>query len=214
MIGRGADGSTRKWHAAPRRPGRVASSLLGVLMLIAGPALACEKQVSEGYHLTDFAAPPPCDFSDGAVIDAPDLKALIEAGGRPVLIDVTPIPKARQATINGYWVVHNTHENIADSVWLPNVGYGVLDEPMQGYFRTNLDKATAGDRSRLLVLYGATGGWMSWNAANRAHDLGYERVAWLSGGMEGWLRHGEPAALAVPEPLFRSKRIEHAALNR
>ena len=76
--------------------------------------------------------------------------------------------------------------NIPGSIWLPDTGYGELAPSMADYFAKGLEKATHGDRARLLVVYCLADCWMSWNAAKRALALGYSNVAWYPEGTDGW----------------------------
>ncbi len=188
------------------------SVIVAGMMLIAGPALSCDIETPQDYHEARYAA-LHCGLVDAVAIDAPDLKALIKIGVRPILIDIEPVKRTAEADISGYWIVNEAHENIAGSIWLPNVGDGALDDTLTAYFQTQLDQATAGDHHRLLVFYGSSDMAMAWNAAQRAIDLGYERVAWLFQGAEGWQQAGEPTALAVPEPLFRKTTIDQATIR-
>ena len=64
----------------------------------------------------------------------------------------------------------------------------------------SLEKATAGDRARTLVVYCLADCWMSWNAAKRALALGYTDVAWYPEGTDGWIAIGLPLQDATPEP--------------
>ncbi len=173
------------------KPLRLLSGIIGSMMLIAGPAMSCEVEPPQDLRSARYAA-AHCDLAGAVILDAADLKALIEVGVEPILIDVGPVKRTGETNISGYWVVNEAHESIDDSVWLPNVGDGALDDEMKAYFRRNLAQATAGDRNRLLVFYGDSDLLMSWNAAKHALDQGYERVAWLFQGLEGWQRLGEP----------------------
>ena len=90
--------------------------------------------------------------------------------------------------------------NIPGSVWLPDTGYGELAASMADYFASGLQKATGGDRARMVVIYCLANCWMSWNAAKRAGALGYSNVAWYPEGTDGWLAAGLPLQDATPEP--------------
>ena len=92
------------------------------------------------------------------------------------------------------------HALARPAVWLANVGYGVLSEEVESYFRRSLEALTAGDHSRALVFYCQMHCWMSWNAAKRALALGYARVHWYPDGTEGWAAAGLPFAEAQPHP--------------
>jgi PQQ-dependent catabolism-associated CXXCW motif protein len=70
---------------------------------------------------------------------------------------------------------------------------------MADYFARGLEKATHGDRARLLVIYCLADCWMSWNAAKRALSLGYANVAWYREGTDGWAAALLPLADATPD---------------
>ena len=90
--------------------------------------------------------------------------------------------------------------NIPGSIWLPDTGYGELAPSMADYFAKGLEKASQGDRARMLVLYCLADCWMSWNAAKRALALGYSDVTWYPLGTDGWGAAGLPLQDATPEP--------------
>ncbi|HEX2539547.1 MAG TPA: rhodanese-like domain-containing protein [Caldimonas sp.] len=70
---------------------------------------------------------------------------------------------------------------------------GRFDDPVQNEFGEYLQKATAGDRSRLVVTYcQGVRCWGSYNAALRAIRMGYTNVHWYRGGMEAWQQAGLP----------------------
>ena len=70
---------------------------------------------------------------------------------------------------------------------------GSFDDTVQREFGDYLQRATGGDRSRLLVTYcQGVQCWGSYNAALRAIQLGYKNVHWYRGGMEAWAQAGLP----------------------
>jgi PQQ-dependent catabolism-associated CXXCW motif protein len=96
-------------------------------------------------------------------------------------------------------------EHIPGSVWLPNVGLGVLPDDLMILFERELKRLTGGDRGRPVVFYCDADCWMSWNAAKRArHELGYGRVYWYPDGVESWAAAGHdlvPATTATTREL-------------
>ena len=90
--------------------------------------------------------------------------------------------------------------DIPGSLWLPDTGYGELAPIMQDYFERGLQRATSGDRDRLLVIYCRDTCWHSWNAAKRALALGYTHVAWYREGTDSWAEAGHPLELREAEP--------------
>lgn len=89
-------------------------------------------------------------------------------------------------------IVSNTHLPNAIPAGPASQG-GSFDDTVQRDFGAYLQKATGGDRSRLIVTYcqGAQC-WGSYNAALRAIQLGYQNVHWYRGGIEAWQRAGLP----------------------
>lgn len=70
---------------------------------------------------------------------------------------------------------------------------GRFNDQVQNDFGAYLQKATAGDRSRLLVTYcQGVRCWGSYNAALRAIQMGYTNVHWYRGGIEAWQQAGLP----------------------
>jgi len=183
--------------------GTVAVQLLfGLGVWLAGmPALACDIETPDGYRLDHYRAPTPCDLPGARVVDALQLKEIIEADD-PLLIDAMPLIRTSETDFTGRWTVPEPRENIPGSVWLPNIGYGVLDDEMTTYFQDNLKQVTAGDQHRQLVFYCFVDCWMSWNAAKRALEFGYDRVIWYPEGTDGWKAIEAQLAPSTPVPLF------------
>ncbi len=165
------------------------------------PALACEIETPEDYRLDHYRAPTPCDLPGALVVDALQLEEIIEADD-PLLIDAMPLIRTSETDFTGRWTVPEPRENIAGSVWLPNIGQGALDEEMTAYFEDNLRRLTSGDWDRPLVFYCFIDCWMSWNAAKRALEFGYRRVIWYPEGTDGWKAIDGPFAWSTPVPLF------------
>lgn len=167
----------------------------------AAPAFACDIETPDGYRLDHYRAPTPCDLPGGQTVDALELQDIIEAEA-PVLIDAMPVLRTGETDFTGRWTVTEPRENIPGSVWLPNIGYGVLDEEMTAYFKENLEQVTEGDRHRPVVFYCFVDCWMSWNAARRALEFGYVRVIWYPEGTDGWKAIDAELEPSTPVPLF------------
>ncbi len=181
-----------------------ALALLAGLLLITAHGLACEIAEPDGYRLDHYRAPTPCTLQGGIVMDTVGLQDLL-AQEEPLLIDAMPLVRTGETDFTGRWTVPKPRWHIPGSVWLPNIGYGVLDQEMTAYFRDNLEQLTGGDRHRPLVFYCFTDCWMSWNAARRALEFGYRRVIWYPEGTDGWKEIGGPMSLADPVPLFEGE---------
>ena len=174
---------------------------LAVVAAIVGAAVASAAEAPEpaGYRLSDYRAPTPATLRGARVIGTDEAAAIWRAHSA-VFIDVLPRPpRPRDLPVGTVWR-DKPRANIPGSIWLPDTGYGELAPAMAGYFANGLQKASAGDHARMLVVYCLADCWMSWNAARRALELGYTDVAWYPEGTDGWTAAGLPLQDATPEP--------------
>ena len=106
-----------------------------------------------------------------------------------MLIDVLPLRrKPPDFPPNRLWLTP-PRDNIPDSVWLPNVGYGNIAPEFETYFKDNLQRLASDKRAGRppeLIFYCLANCWMSWNAAKRALELGHDKVSWFPGGTDEW----------------------------
>lgn len=105
---------------------------------------------------------------------------------KALLIDVSPITGLGYDPATGRWRNAKRHESLPGAVWLPEVGRGVIDAPVEGFFRDQLQRLTSGDTAHPLILFCHADCWMSWNAMKRADWLGYSRLYWFPEGTDGW----------------------------
>lgn len=175
---------------------------LALLLALAWPLAAPSAvEIPDGYRLDHYRAPTPDSLPGATTLDTAAVQALLRQS-RPVLVDTTPLLRSSETDFTGRWLVAKERRNLPGSVWLPNVGYGWLDEEMTAYFRDRLMQATEGDPTRPLVFYCYLDCWMSWNAARRAFtELGYRRVYWYPEGTDGWAAAGLPLERGEPLPL-------------
>ncbi|WP_181702226.1 PQQ-dependent catabolism-associated CXXCW motif protein [Chthonobacter albigriseus] len=170
------------------------------------PSQPAEAQLAEpdGYRMDEYRAPVPATLKGAKVISTAEAEALWKAG-EAVFIDVLPkppTPKLPKGTVFRL----PPRDDIPRSIWLPDVGYGALNDAMAAYFRENLSAALAGDSSRPVVFYCLADCWMSWNAAKRAIEWGYSNVYWYPEGTDGWSFEGLPVETA--EPVKRPGLVE------
>jgi quinoprotein dehydrogenase-associated probable ABC transporter substrate-binding protein/PQQ-dependent catabolism-associated CXXCW motif protein len=154
----------------------------------------------EGFRMEAYRAPVPASLTGAATVGTAELQALLETEA-PVLIDVLPAPRPPDDRDGARLWRPKPRANIPGSVWLPNVGYGELSPEFQAYFDDNLERLTGGDRSRRLVIYCQADCWMSWNAAKRALQSGYDNIVWYPDGTDGWAAAGLPLESAEPVPM-------------
>lgn len=167
--------------------------------MVAGVALAGEPVPEPaGYRLSDYRAPTPATLAGAVTVDTAEARALVGVGAA---IPLNVLKADRSTLPGGPWLVGKPQPQIPGGVWLPNVGAGEPGAEIDGYFRRNLERLTAGDRERGLLFYCLADCWMSWNAAKRALSLGYGRVYWYRDGMDGWSEAGLPTEDALPVPV-------------
>ncbi|MBK1842524.1 PQQ-dependent catabolism-associated CXXCW motif protein [Azospirillum sp. YIM B02556] len=151
----------------------------------------------EGYRLSDYRSPTPDGVAGAETVDTPAVQSLLSQG-RLVPIFVQRLE--RSTLPGGPWLQSKPYRQIPGGVWLPNVGVGAPDPATLGWFESQLDRLTGGDRSRDLLFYCLSDCWLSWNAAKRAVLLGYARVHWYPTGIDGWMEAGLPTEEAHPLP--------------
>jgi len=153
----------------------------------------------EGYRTDEYRAPVPKTLSGARVIGADEAETLLKAG-TAVFVDVYPrAPKPPNLPAGTVWR-DPTHMTIEGAHWLPNVGYGVLSDEFEAYFRTRLARLTGDDPARPVVFFCLKDCWMSWNAGKRALSWGYTNVIWFSEGTDAWQEAGFDLVRATPVP--------------
>ncbi len=179
----------------------IVSLVLGVLS-VASHGVRAEPPEPQTYRIDDYRAPTPATVTGGAVLDTPAAQLLWKAGGA-VWIDVLPAPHRPVNLLASAVWLPVPHRDIPGSVWLPDVGRGVLNAKLEAYFRTNLAEVTKHRKDVPIVLYCLANCWMSWNAAKRAASWGYTRIYWYRDGTDGWQAAKFPLAPATPIPGYR-----------
>jgi PQQ-dependent catabolism-associated CXXCW motif protein len=148
----------------------------------------------QDYRTDNYRAPVPATLAGVRVLTTSEAEAIWRAG-TAVFVDVLPrAPKPASLPPGTVWR-DKPRFNIPGSIWLPDTGYGKLAETTEDYLRREIERASRGSKSALLIIYCQENCWMSWNAAKRLLSYGYSNVAWYPDGTEGW----ERAALPVTE---------------
>lgn len=170
-----------------------------LLCMLVGAAFAQQPLEPRDYRTEDYRAPTPGTLEGAMVLTTAQAHDIWEKH-EAVFIDVMPRPP-RPAGLPASTIWRpKPRADIPGSIWLVDTGYGALAPTMEFYFTQGLDKATGGDRDRLIVFYCLKDCWMSWNAAKRALALGYRRVAWFPDGTDGWASEGFPLEPREPDP--------------
>jgi PQQ-dependent catabolism-associated CXXCW motif protein len=178
---------------------RLARLVLALLALLSIAHAADGTPEPEGYRTDNYRSPVPATLKGARVLTTSETEA-IWRNGTAAFIDVLPHPPKPPKLPPGTIWRDKPRLNIPGSVWLPDTGYGALAVVTEDYLRRGLERATGGDRAKLLVFYCLADCWMSWNGAKRALSYGYPNVAWYPEGTDGWTMADLPVADSRPEP--------------
>ena len=150
-----------------------------------------------GLRIGRFRGPTPDDVPKAKRISAAQVRAMTKA----VRLDVGPAASSRYDDLDGTWLVNRQHMSLPGATWLPEVGRGVLTPILRSYLERNLARLTAGKKTRPIVVFCIADCWMSWNAAQRIHAMGYTSIHWYAEGTDGWLDQGWKLAPVDPVPV-------------
>lgn len=138
-----------------------------------------------GYRMDTYRAPVPESLAGAEVVEVDGAERLWKSRDA-VFIDVYPqAPKPPGLPKGTIWRAPK-HKSIQGAVWLANVGYGVIRPDVEGFFKSELEKLSGGQKDKALVFFCLRDCWMSWNAAKRALAYGYTNVVWFPDGTDGW----------------------------
>lgn len=156
---------------------------LVLALCLASPALAQVTEPSD-YREDHYRDPVPATLEGAIVVGDEEAYALWQSGGT-VFVDVLPRPPKPANLPKGTLWRDQPRDSIPGAIWLPNTGYGRLADETMEYFLTGLAEATA-DKTHPVLFFCLMDCWMSWNAAKRALERGYQSVYWYPGGTDGW----------------------------
>ncbi len=181
---------------------RLAIVICTVFLAYTSLVSAGDVEEPTDYRMEDYDAPVPLVLTGATVVDAFDVKRLLEEENA-LVIDV--IPEHRKPDFlpeNQIWIPP-AHKGVAGSIWLPDIGYGVLSEATEKYFTDNLEKYTDSNKNHPVVFYCRMDCWMSWNAGKRALGYGYTNIYWFSYGIDGWIFEDFELQALTAEPGVR-----------
>lgn len=172
---------------------------LAALLSVCASTLLAQPSEPDGYRMDHYRAPVPAALEGAVTIDVAQAY-LLWSSGAAAFVDVWPrAPKPDRLPEGTIWREPQRH-SIPGSIWLPNVGYGALADVTDAYFRRGMKKATGDDLTHPVVLFCLEDCWMSWNAAKRALNYGYETVYWMPDGTDGWAFYDYPLEQVEAEP--------------
>jgi PQQ-dependent catabolism-associated CXXCW motif protein len=183
---------------AARRRQAIGGLGLGLFLIL---DLVARAQLSEpeDYRKDDYRAPTPETVAGGVVLDT-EAAHKLWTRGKAVWIDVLPASRRPPNLPTSAVWMPLARRDIPGSLWLPEIGRGLLSGELEAYFRDHLDDATKGHRDAPVVFYCLADCWMSWNAAKRAASWGYTQVYWYPAGTDGWDAARLPMEDAKPVP--------------
>jgi len=150
---------------------------------------------AEGLRSSRYRAPVP-SLAPGATTLSDDAFLELKRKNKLLLIDVLPVTLREGRFINT-----KQHKTIPGSFWLANTGKADASEAVNRYFRTQLTALTTRFPDKTPVFFCKTDCWMSWNAAAKASALGFNRLYWYPGGIDGWQQNGGKLVMQPPVPL-------------
>lgn len=205
MGGRGAVGLSgrRAFSDIPRsRWGWVVVCSAGLMTAALAADMSAKHPTvaePETYRTDNYRAPVPATLKGGKVLSPHEAYELWK-NREAIFIDVYPHPpKPANLPASTVWR-EPTHFTIENATWLANVGFGVLSDEHEAYFKRHLHALTGGDKTKPLVFFCLRNCWLSWNAAKRALAYGYSNAMWYSEGTDAWQEIGQPIAQVKPAP--------------
>ncbi len=165
-----------------------------------GAGLADAPSEAEGYRMGAYRAPTPAGLAGAETVTTETARQLWESGN-VLFIDVLPRPPKPANLPEGTVWRDRPRHGVPGSVWLPNVGFGVLNENVDTYFRDNLARLAQSRPEAPILFYCLADCWMSWNAAKRALEYGYKNIYWYPAGTDGWVAAGGNLEKLEPVPL-------------
>ena len=104
------------------------------------------------------------------------------------------------APATAFWRDGQTRRYLATAgvLLLLNVSQTFVNQILSIRMRDGLTRAKAGDPDRPVVIFCRSDCWMSWNAARRAVEWGFDPVIWFPGGTDAWEQAGQPLVTVEP----------------
>ncbi|BES73277.1 PQQ-dependent catabolism-associated CXXCW motif protein [Marinobacter nanhaiticus D15-8W] len=148
---------------------------------------------SEGFRQDRYRSPTPASAPGARTVDTETLQSLLEQNPDLVLIDVINVEYRHDRFLQD-----DPHHTIPQAYWLPNTGKGSLDTLWHDYLMDNLARLTANDPEQPVVVFCKSDCWLSWNAAKRITEAGYNNVYWYRDGIDSWVAAGLPTRTVEP----------------
>lgn len=171
-----------------------ALAVLTPLTGTAEPAPEALFDPATGLRIAAYRSPVPDTVPGARTVNAAQVAALTASGA--LLIDALPAP-GHQMRQDGSWIIAETHDTLAGSHWLPEIGRGDIAPAISKSLAASLANCAP---EQTMVIFCRSDCWMSWNAVQHIAALGFTDLAWYPGGIEDWIDHGHPTQTANPLP--------------
>jgi len=136
---------------------------------------------AEKYH-----GPTPRTIPGARTVTTAELKAMLDNGPRPFLVDVLSGP---------------AHRTLPGAIWMHNGGLGDFDNAEEKRFLDTIALFVGLDKTRPIAFFcSGVQCWLSYNAALRAAQAGYTNVLWYRGGIDAWRLAGFATTRSDPFP--------------
>lgn len=155
----------------------------------------------DGYRITNYRGKLP-DSAGNAITLTTDQLRDLEQEAKVLMLDVAGI-RYYDITENGEFITPEHHRSIPGAVWLPVIGWGVLEPWQQEYMDESLRELTAENHAVPIVVFCKVDCWLGWNVVHRISAMGYRNIYWFPGGTEIWEDAGYPLQDITPLPLSK-----------
>lgn len=127
--------------------------------------------------------PLPTSVPGVSTLTTLQLDAFLKAHSDAILVDA---------------IVSTAHMTLPGAYWMPELGQVTLGALERGQIQSTLHAASAGDRSRPIIVFerSSTYGWYGYHGALRIMGMGYGNVYWYRGGTDAWQDAQFPLAKA------------------
>lgn len=170
-------------------------ALAGV-MLSAAP-VAAQDFDSDGYRSARYRAPVQADPAPARQISL-DAALKFESDKDALFLDVMPTEGGVRDEVTGQWRLSASHETIPGAQWHPDAGRAPVDRTLWSALAASVVAARQSSPDLPVIVFCRSDCWMSWNAARRLADEGFQNIFWLAEGTDGWHERGRKLVIANP----------------
>lgn len=173
----------------------------GAILFSDKPECQRTAEMPSNYRMQHYRGATPDCVPNAITINTQELQTLLQQT-KPILLDVHGAMSRTDPDFGHEWLIASPRKSLPHAIWLPNVGEGKLSLETDQYFQSHVARLTQNDKQQPLVVFCVADCWMSWNAAQRLREYGYEQVYWYKLGTDGWGETGLEFQDVEPEPML------------